>query len=78
MGKQCNIEIICRQTNYSAEEAEKLLNENNDDVIKVIKHYMNIYKKPEECCKTISQERYRLIRKDLDFAYETYRKSKEN
>jgi hypothetical protein len=77
MSSEKTIDMVCRQTDYTKEEAEKLLNENNNDPIKVIKIYMNINEKKEEVCTTASQERYRLIRKTLDEAVEIYNKSKD-
>lgn len=76
MPSQETIDMVCRQTYYSNEEAEQLLKENDNDAIKVIKHYMNINEKKEEVCTTVSQERYRLIRKTLDEGVEIYNKSK--
>lgn len=40
-----NLDIVCRQTNYSEEEALLKLEENNNDPIKVIQQYMSVKEK---------------------------------
>lgn len=42
-----NVEIIMRQTNYTKEEAETKLSQHNNDIIKVVKEYLDIQEKKE-------------------------------
>ena len=61
------IEIVCRQTSYTYEEAKKLLSENNNNIETVIKLYLGIKKKqPSSLKSTTSQERYKVMREYLD------------
>lgn len=71
------IDIICRQTDYSKEIAEKKLNEFDNDYTKVIKDFMGIKPKPEATCAYVSQQRYKIIRTELDNACKNYREKKE-
>jgi hypothetical protein len=56
------IQIILRQTNYTNEEAEQKLQENNYDHIQVIKNYLGVTEKKAPLAKTKNQEIYRQIR----------------
>jgi len=60
------INVICRQTTYTREEAAEKLEQENNNIEKVIEKFMNIEKKEAAPCLTGSQERYRLIRRELD------------
>lgn len=71
------ISIICRQTDYSEETAIKKLAEFDNDHMKVIKDYMGIKPKKENNCAYVSQQRYKMIRSQLDKAYKDYRDKKE-
>jgi hypothetical protein len=42
MNRKEIIELICRQTNYTTEKAEELLNKNNDNYIKIIEEYLGV------------------------------------
>lgn len=62
--------IIQGQTNYTEEEATKLLDENNGDHIVVIKKYMGIpIVKKEEPVKSVNQEIYKQLRHKLDIQH---------
>ena len=39
-----NVKVIMRQTNYTKDEAEEALKQNNNNVIEVIEKYMEIQK----------------------------------
>lgn len=43
-----NVEVIMRQTNYNKEEAETKLSEHNNNVIEVVKEYLDIQEKKEK------------------------------
>jgi N-acetylmuramic acid 6-phosphate (MurNAc-6-P) etherase len=60
------INVICRQTTYTREEAAEKLEQENNNLEKVIEKFMNIEKKEAAPRLTGSQERYRLIRRELD------------
>lgn len=71
------IDIVCHQTTYDKETAIQKLKEFNNDPIKVIKDFMGIKeKKAEKTCAYVSQERYKIIRNELDSAYTTYNNQK--
>ena len=61
------VELVCRQTNYSKEEAIEKLKENNDDELKVIRLYFGLKENNDNklTTRTISQERYKVIRNTL-------------
>lgn len=71
------IDIICRQTNYTNETAAAKLIEFDNDHVKVIKNYMGIKPKDVKQCVYASQERYKIMRTELDKAYKKYRETKE-
>ena len=71
------IDIVCRQTNYDKETAIIKLKEHNNDYEKVIKEFMGIKPKQEETCAYVSQQRYKIIRHELDNACRNYREKKE-
>jgi hypothetical protein len=72
-----DIQIIMNQTNYTSEEAYEKLVIHNFDKIKVIKEYMgiplNIDNKTKPL-KSINQEIYKQIRKELDISMNAYNK----
>jgi len=61
------IKLIVSQTNYSEEDAIELLEKHNDP-IKVIREYLGI-KEPEPTpIKSVNQEIYKMIRKQIDIS----------
>ena len=60
------IQMIIRQTDYSADVAREKLMAHNDDPIKVIKDYMGIVEKPKPPPKSLNQEIYKQLRHKLD------------
>ena len=62
-----------RQTDYDKEKALSKLKEHNNDYIKVIKEFMGIKPQKEETCAYVSQQRYKIIRGELDAACKSYR-----
>ena len=72
------IDIVCHQTTYDKETALLKLKEFDNDPIKVIKDFMGIKeKKSEKTCAYVSQERYKIIRNELDTAYINYNNQKK-
>lgn len=71
------IDIVCRQTDYDKETAIQKLNECDNDYQKVIKEFMGIKPKQEKTCAYVSQQRYKIIRHELDNACRNYREKKE-
>ena len=73
------INCILRQTNLNENDAEKLLQENNNDVFKSIKQYYGIIEKKESIQEKVSvnQQIYKEIRTLMDDASKTYRNKKE-
>lgn len=72
------LEIVLRQTNYTTEEAEQKLSENNFDYEKVIKLYLGITEKKEPV-RTTNQEIYAQLRSKLNSALDEYnQRSDEN
>ena len=71
------VDIVCRQTNYDKKIALSKLKEHNNDYTKVIQEYMGVKPKVEETCAYVSQQRYKIIRKELDAAYKSYRDKQE-
>lgn len=72
------IDIVCNQTTYDKDTALLKLKEFDNDPIKVIKDFMGIKeKKPANTCAYVSQERYKIIRNELDTAYKKYYSKKE-
>ena len=71
------VDIVCRQTDYDKETALQKLKENNNDYQKVIREFMGIKPKEEKTCAYVSQQRYKIIRHELDTACRNYREKKE-
>jgi hypothetical protein len=71
------IDIVCRQTDYDKETVIQKLKEHNNDYQKVIKEFMGIKPKEEKTCAYVSQQRYKIIRHELDTACRNYREKKE-
>ena len=62
------IKIIMSQTNYSEENAIELLLKHNDDHMKVIREYLGA-KQPERVeIKSVNQEIYKMLRKQIDIS----------
>jgi len=72
------INCILRQTNLNESDAEKLLKENNNDVLKAIKQHYGIIEKKESTQEKVSvnQQIYKEIRTFMDGASKTYRDKK--
>ena len=66
------IQKVMFQTNYNKEQAKEKLILFNFDYIKVIKDYIGIVNK-KETIKSVNQEIFRQIRKNLDNSMKTYR-----
>jgi septum formation topological specificity factor MinE len=61
------MDIIISQTNYTPEEASKLLEKYNGDHIAVIKDYLGI--KPKKVViKSVNQEIYKMLRQQIDIS----------
>ena len=60
-------EMICRQTNYTKEQAIKKMEEFNGNIMDVIRDYMGIVppKKTEISKKSLNQEIYKQFRQQL-------------
>ena len=73
------INCILRQTSLNENDAEKLLQENNDDVFKAIKQHYGIIEKKESTQEKVSvnQQIYKEIRFLMDDASKKYRNKKE-
>ena len=72
-------QIIVRQTNLTEEEAKTLLEENNYDLIKSIKHFYGLTNKKEAPQEKVSvnQQIYKEIRTLMDSASKSYREKQE-
>lgn len=77
MDSTSTIDIVCRQTDYTRETAIIKLKEHKNDYQKVIKEFMGITEKKTPTCAYVSQQRYKIIRQELDVAYKNYRDKKE-
>ena len=69
------IAMIMRQTNYDATTAEAKLSEHNNDVLQVIREYLNAGKeiKPEPVNRlSVNQQIYKEIRGMMDDAAKNY------
>jgi hypothetical protein len=62
------IQMIQRQTDYTEETAREKLIEFSYKPIDVVKNYMGLDKKKEKPIKSINQEMYRQMRKQLDIS----------
>ena len=73
MEKKQLINCILRQTNLNETDAEKLLQENNNDVLKAIKQHYGIIEKKESTQEKVSvnQQIYKEIRLFMDDASKT-------
>ena len=78
------IDLVCSQTDYSKEEAEKKLEERNYNYLDVIKEYLNPNIKPVQQTSTLNQQIFQNIRefmdnssKDLLRRQEYYKKARE-
>jgi hypothetical protein len=72
------IQMIMRQTDYTAEIARDKLKLHNDDPIKVIKDYMGIVEKPKPAPKSLNQEIYRQLRRKLDDSIRDFNAKQDN
>jgi len=79
MEKKDLINCILRQTNLNETDAEKLLEENNNNVLKAIKQHYGIIEKKESTQEKVSvnQQIYKEIRLFMDDASKTYRNKKD-
>ena len=79
--RQRLIEIVKRQTNYDDDTIIKKLSEHNNNVLNIIREFMNPKNKPlkinKSQPKTTNQKVYSEIRKLMDDASQSYRKRKE-
>ena len=71
------LDIVLRQTDYDKETALSKLKEFNNDYMQVIKDFMGIKPKKPEACPYVSQQRYKIIRTELDAACKNYRDKQE-
>ena len=71
-----DIQIIMNQTNYTIEQAYDKLSSHNFDKIKVIKEYIGISSidNKSKVIKSVNQEIYKQIRKELDISMNEYNK----
>ena len=71
--KDCNIDMIMRQTDYDASTAELKLKEHNNDIMQVIREYMGPSKTATNVTKlSTNQQIYKEIRGMMDDAAKTY------
>jgi len=73
------IQCVVRQTNLTETEAEKLLEENNNDSINAIKQYYGLKNKKEVTQEKVSvnQQIYKEIRTLMDTASKNHRVKQE-
>jgi hypothetical protein len=69
------INIIKTQTNYDDYYAIQKLKDFNYDYMKVIRDYMGIKEKKPEPIKSVNQEIYKQIRRNLDTTMKEYREN---
>ena len=70
-----NIDIICRQTTYTREEAQEKLEAHSNNISSVLKEYLGVTTKPEK--KTsINQQIYGELITFMDNINEQYEKRK--
>lgn len=60
------INLVCRQTDYTREEAEEKLKQRNFNYLDVIKEYMNPNKKPTQYTASLNQQIFKNMRGFLD------------
>ena len=70
-----NVACVLRQTNYTPEQAQARLLQHNNDVLGVIREYMQPTAKavPSKASPSVNQQIYREIRGLMDEAADTYR-----
>ena len=76
-----SVQVIMRQTDYSIETAQQKLTEHNNDVMAVIREYMNPMGKknsPPPPKLSTNQQIYKEIRGWMDTAAKTYYQPTEN
>ena len=66
------VQMIMRQTDYSADVAATKLRENNFDEIATIKAYLGITQKKPSQMKSVNQEIYKQLRRKLDSNMRNY------
>lgn len=75
-----SIDLICRQTDYTNEEAKAMLDKYNGDCESVLNEYLGIPQKikenPSSSNRSTNQEIYSQIRLVMDDASKRYRESK--
>ena len=75
------LDIVRRQTDYTDDIIIKKLTEHNNNIVDIIREFMNNGKKQSlpknESYKTTNQKVFSEIRKLMDDASEAYRKKKE-
>lgn len=74
------IDLVCRQTNYTREEAEENLKKHKGNYINVVKEYLNPTEKSETIktpAKSTNQRIYGEIRGFMDKAAKNYELQKE-
>ena len=69
--------MVTRQTDYSVEEAEKKLEEANNNYMKVIKDFLGIEEETKQETGTVNQRIYGEIRNLMDTGAQQYRAHKE-
>jgi len=67
-----HVQIILRQTNYTEEEAFEKLKAAKYDYVYVIKSYIGIAEKKAPEIKSINQEIYKQLRRNLDGTMRDY------
>ena len=76
--KEKKINIIVRQTNYTYDEADKKLEEFNNDPILVIKNYFGIKNKEIKSGPSLNQEIYKQLREKMNSSIYEYNKKIQN
>ena len=71
------LSLVLRQTEYTEEQARVELEKYKYNYLELLKDYMGVEKKEKLVCKTVNQERYRLIRESMDDKEERYRQKKK-
>jgi hypothetical protein len=67
--KMDKIKIIMSQTNYSEDLSAELLEQYNGDHMKIIRDYLGIKEPEQQTIKSVNQEIYKLIRKQIDISH---------
>lgn len=68
ISKMDKIKIIQSQTDYTEESAIALLEKHNNDHIKVIREYLGLKDPEKPEIKSVNQEIYKLLRKQIDIS----------